>query len=286
MPLRLLAVHAHPDDESSKGSATYAHYRKAGVEVLVVSCTGGEQGSILNEHLEARAHAERDIAGLRILEMARAQEAMGVDHVWLGYSDSGLPEEGESVAVNSFATIPLEISTEPLVRIVRRFKPHVLLTYDENGGYPHPDHIRTHEVSVAAYEAAADPARYPHAGPAWQVSKLYYDRIMNTTRMRAIYKAIKVETPDSPVLTQMDEMFERWGERVDPSTTHVNVADSFPARDDALRAHASQVDPTGFFFLHSHELQARVWPTEDFQLIDSKVETTLPETDLFAGVTE
>lgn len=286
MTLRLLAVHAHPDDESSKGAATYAHYVKRGAEVLVVSATGGEQGSILNEKLEARAHAERDMAGLRVLEMARAQEAMGVQHAWLGYHDSGLPEEGESVAVNSFATIPLETSVEPLVRIIRRFKPQVLVTYDENGGYPHPDHIRTHEISMAAYEAAADPARYPDAGPAWQVSKLYYDRIMNATRMRAIYEAIKEETPESPVLQQMDEMFERWGERPDVSTTHVDVSDSFEARDIALKSHASQVDPEGFFFLYPLDLQRRVWPTEDFQLIDAKVETSLPETDLFAGITE
>jgi mycothiol S-conjugate amidase len=283
--LRLLAVHAHPDDESSKGSATYAHYVAHGAEVLVVSATGGEQGSILNEKLEARAHAERDMAGLRVLEMSRAQDAMGIQHAWLGYHDSGLPEEGESVAVNSFATIPIETSTEPLVRIIRRFKPQVLVTYDENGGYPHPDHIRSHEVSVAAYEAAADPARYPDAGPAWQVSKLYYDRIMNGTRMHAIYDAIKEETPDSPVLAQMDEMFARWGDdRPDLSTTHVHVADSFPIRDQALKAHASQVDPDGFFFQYPHELQVRVWPTEDFQLVDSKIPTTLPETDLFAGI--
>lgn len=287
MPLRLLAVHAHPDDESSKGSATYAHYVKQGAQVLVVSATGGEQGSILNENLGPKAHAVRDMAGLRVLEMARAQAAMGVDHLWLGYSDSGLPEEGESVAVNSFATVPLEISAEPLVRVIRRFKPHVLVTYDENGGYPHPDHIRTHEISVAAYEAASDPARYPAAGPAWQVSKLYYDRIMNNAKMRAIYAAIKEETPDSPVLAQMDEMFERWGDdRPDLSTTRVAVSDSFPVRDEALRAHASQVDPEGFFFRYSMELQERVWPTEDFQLIDSTVETTLPETDLFAGVAD
>ncbi|AMM22300.1 mycothiol conjugate amidase Mca [Frondihabitans sp. PAMC 28766] len=280
-----MAVHAHPDDESSKGSATYAHYVKQGAEVLVVSATGGEQGSILNEHLGPKAHAERDIAGLRVLEMAKAQRVMGVDHVWLGYSDSGLPEEGEPVAVNSFATIPLEISAEPLVRIIRRFKPQVLVTYDENGGYPHPDHIRTHEISVFAYEAAADPARYPDAGPAWQISKLYYDRIMNTAKMHAIYAAIKEETPDSPILKEMDEMFERWGDnRPDLSTTRIDVAAAFPVRDEALKAHASQVDPTGFFFRYPLELQTRVWPTEDFQLIDSKVETTLPETDLFAGI--
>jgi mycothiol S-conjugate amidase len=180
--LRLLAVHAHPDDESSKGSATYAYYRSLGAEVLVVSCTGGEQGSILNEQLEARAHAERDIAGLRVHEMRAAQEAMGIDHVWLGYADSGLPAEGEPVAVNSFATIPLEISAEPLVSVIRRFRPQVLVTYDEIGGYPHPDHIRTHEISMEAFRAASDASRYPAAGEPWQIDKVYYDRMFPSRR--------------------------------------------------------------------------------------------------------
>ena len=236
MTLRLLAVHAHPDDESSKGSATYAHYRALGAQVLVVSCTGGEQGSILNESLEARTHAERDIAGLRVLEMARAREAMGVDHLWLGYADSGLPPEGEPVAVNGFATIPLETSAEPLVAIVRRFKPHVLVTYDENGGYPHPDHIRDHLVSMEAYHAAADPDRYPEAGEPWQVQKVYYDRIMNPARMRAMLAHLESEQPESPLVERLGEMLEWMGSRPDLATTHVNVAEHFPARDAALRA--------------------------------------------------
>ncbi|MCU1527419.1 MAG: mycothiol conjugate amidase Mca [Frondihabitans sp.] len=286
MTLRLLAVHAHPDDESSKGSATYAHYRKLGVEVLVVSATGGEQGSILNDNLAAKARAERDMAGLRFDEMAAAQKAMGIDHIWLGYHDSGLPEEGESVAVNSFATIPLEISAEPLVRIIRRFKPQVLVTYDENGGYPHPDHIRSHEISMYAFEAAADPDRYPDAGEPWQISKVYYDRIMNSARMRAIQKQLTLEVPDSPIIEKMTEMMERWGDRPDLSTTRVNVSDSFDERDEALRSHASQIAPDSFFFFWPNDLQTRAWPTEDFQLVSSSVESTLPETDLFAGIPE
>jgi mycothiol S-conjugate amidase len=284
--LRLLAVHAHPDDESSKGSATYAHYRKLGAEVLVVSATGGEQGSILNDKLAEKARAERDMAGLRFDEMAAAQAAMGIDHIWLGYHDSGLPEEGESVAVNSFSTIPLEISAEPLVRIIRRFKPQVLVTYDENGGYPHPDHIRTHEISMYAFEAAADPARYPQAGEPWQISKVYYDRIMNVARLKAIQQHIVLEEPDSPIIEKMTEMLERWGERPDLATTRVDVSDSFEQRDAALRSHASQIAPDSFFFFWPNDLQARAWPTEDFQLVTSSVESTLPESDLFAGIPE
>jgi len=284
--LRLLAVHAHPDDESSKGSATYALYRSLGVEVLVVSCTGGEQGSILNEQLEARHHAERDIAGLRVLEMKRAQEALGVDHLWLGYADSGLPPEGEPVAVNGFATIPLETSAEPLVAIIRRFRPQVLVTYDENGGYPHPDHIRSHEISMAAYRAASDPDRYPSAGEPWRIDKVYYDRIMNTARLKSMLTHLQQADAESPLIERLTEMLEWMGARPDLATTHVPASEFFPHRDAALRAHASQVPLDSAFFFWPHELQVAAWPTEDFQLIESRVETTMPENDLFAGVTD
>jgi mycothiol S-conjugate amidase len=286
LTLRLLAVHAHPDDESSKGSATYAYYRSLGVDVLVVSCTGGEQGSILNEQLEARSHAERDIAGLRVHEMAAAQAAMGIDHLWLGYADSGLPAEGESVAVNSFSTIPLEISAEPLVAIIRRFKPQVLVTYDENGGYPHPDHIRTHEISLAAYRAASDPERYPSTGDAWQIDKVYYDRMFSAGRIGAMITHLRESDPESPLIESLTEMLARFSDRPDLATTRVPVSDFFPVRDAALRAHASQVPLDSAFFFWPHELQVAAWPTEDFQLVESSVASELPEDDLFAGVVD
>lgn len=291
MSLRLLAVHAHPDDESSKGAATYAYYRSIGVEVLVVSCTGGERGDIQNEALEPKAMANRDMAGLRRLEMARAQAAIGFDHLWLGYQDSGLPDADEAgvsepVPANSFAVIPLETSAEPLVKIIRDFRPQVLLTYDETGGYPHPDHIRTHEISIFAFEAAADAMRYPDAGDAWQISKVYYDRIFNAPRIEAMYQFLLAEEPDSPQLAQMTEIRERMRDRPNLTTTQIDVGDFLDARDNALRAHASQVAPDSAFFFWPNDLQRRAWPYEDFQLAVSLVESSLPETDLFAGVAD
>jgi mycothiol S-conjugate amidase len=280
---RLLAVHAHPDDESSKGAATYAYYRSRGAEVLVVSCTGGERGSILNDGLEPKAHAERDMAGLRTLEMQRAQAAMGIEHVWLGYQDSGLPENGEAVPPLSFATIPLEHSAEPLVRVIRRFKPHVLVAYDENGGYPHPDHIRAHEVAVYAMRAAADAGRYPDAGEAWSVLKLYYDRIFNLPRMRKIYETLTSED-HSVLAAEVAQILEWWADRPDQATTHIPCAEFFDVRDEALRSHASQVAPDSTFFFLPNAVQRRAWPFEDFQLVESRVETTFPEDDLFAGI--
>lgn len=284
MSRRLLAVHAHPDDESSKGAATYAHYVHSGARVVVVSCTGGERGDVQNQALVEKAMAERDMAGLRRIEMARAQAILGFEHLWLGYEDSGLPEEGEPVPPNSFATIPLEHSAEPLVKIIRDVRPQVMVTYDEAGGYPHPDHIRTHDISIFAMTAAADPKRYPHAGPAWQIQKVYYERMFNSPRANAMFEALKAAEPDSARLAELEGMRAWMRDRPDLATTHVKVADYFDQRDEALRAHASQVSPESTFFFWPNDLQREVWPWEDFQLATSLVQSDLPEHDLFAGI--
>ena len=289
MTLRLLAVHAHPDDESSKGAATYAYYRSLGVDVTVVSCTGGERGDIQNPGLEAHATAmaDRDMAGLRRLEMARAQAFMGIEHRWLGYLDSGLPENGEALQPQSFAMTPLEISGVPLVKVIRDVRPHVVVTYDENGGYPHPDHIRTHEVTMWALAAAADAAQLPEWGEAWSASKLYYDRIISPQRFRAVYDALVSGAPDHPLLASLEEMTGWMSEREPANvTTQVPAGAFFDVRDDALRAHASQVPPDSPFFFWPNEIQQAAWPWEDFELVRSSVKTTLPETDLFAGITD
>ncbi|MFF1574072.1 mycothiol conjugate amidase Mca [Leifsonia sp. NPDC058292] len=279
-----MAVHAHPDDESSKGAATYAYYTSLGDEVMVVSCTGGERGDILNDQLPDLAMARRDLAGLRRREMAAAQKVMGIQHRWLGYVDSGMAREDGSLPAGSFASIPLETSAAPLVALVRSFKPHVMITYDENGGYPHPDHIRAHVVGVEAYRAAADPARYPEAGEAWQVSKLYYDRIMNSVRLDAVYDELLTSEPGSPLIEKLREMRDWMSARTFEATTRIPAGDFFDTRDEALRSHASQVAPDSPFFFWPNDVQRRAWPTEDFQLIDSKVNTQMPETDLFAGI--
>src|SRR5687768_14364352 len=171
--LRLMAVHAHPDDESSKGAATMARYIAEGHDVMVVTCTDGGAGSVLNPAMD-RPDVLENIIEIRREEMARAAKILGIQHRWLGFKDSGLPEGDPKPPLpeGCFALVPLEESTERLVRFIRSFRPHVMTTYDERGGYPHPDHIRCHEVSVAAFEAAADPERYPEAGEPWQVLKL------------------------------------------------------------------------------------------------------------------
>ena len=287
MTLRLLSVHAHPDDESSKGAGTLAYYRNRGVEVMVVSATGGEEGRVLNESLDPDAvlMADRDLPGLRRVEMGRAAAVTGIEHRWLGYADSGWPEDGEPEPINSFASIPLEISAEPLVRLIRDYRPQVLVTYDENGGYPHPDHVRTHELSIFARDAAADPSRYPDAGPAWQIQKTYYDQIFNGPRVNAMYDALVAREPDSELVKEIGDI-RRWFDRPDLATTHIPIGEFLETRDRALLSHASQVSPDSTFFLWPNDLQREVWPWEDFQLADSALPPELPENDLFAGVSD
>jgi mycothiol S-conjugate amidase len=286
--LRLMAVHAHPDDESSKGAATMARYVDEGVDVLVVTCTGGERGSILNPALQGRADIEANISQIRRDEMDRARAILGVRQDWLGFVDSGLPEGDPPPPLpdGCFALVPIEEAVRRLVREVRAFRPHVMTTYNENGGYPHPDHIRCHEISVAAFDAAADPDKFPDAGEIWQPLKLYYDVGFSIERTEALHEAMIKQGLESPFDEEYRQRRKRWGERTRPPkiTTRVPVGNWLERRDAALLAHATQVDPNGWFFSVPLDVQREVWPTEDFELARALVDTSIPEDDLFAGI--
>jgi len=287
--LRLMAVHAHPDDESSKGAATVVRYLAEGVDVLVVTCTGGERGSVLNPKLD-RPEIVENITEIRRAEMDRAREILGVRQAWLGFVDSGLPEGDPlpPLPEGCFALVDLETATEPLVRLVREFRPHVMTTYDENGGYPHPDHIMCHKVSVEAFEAAADPDRFAGTGEPWQPLKLYYHLGFSRRRLAALHEAMLAAGIESPYAEWLDNWSDSDDERDKGPriTTRVACGEYFHVRDDALRAHATQVDPDGWWFSVPLELQRSVWPTEDYELARSVVDAPLPEDDLFAGVRE
>ena len=284
--LRLMAVHAHPDDESSKGAATMARYVREGVDVLVVTCTGGERGSILNPAMD-RPEVLADISAVRRAEMEHAREILGVRQHWLGFLDSGLPEGDPLPALpeDCFAVQPLDEAVRRLVREMREQRPHVVTTYDENGGYPHPDHIRCHEISIAAFDAAGDPDAYPGEGPPWQPLKLYYNLTFHKGRLTAMHEALLAMDVESPFGEWLAEWVDK-PEDADRLTTRVPCADYFEVRDQALIAHATQVDPTGRWFAVPLDVQKSVWPTEDFQLARSLVDSALPEDDLFAGIRE
>lgn len=281
--LRLLHVHAHPDDESSKGAATTAKYVAEGVRVMVATCTGGERGSVLNPAMD-RPEVWADIAAIRAQEMARAREILGVEQVWLGFVDSGFPEGDPlpPLPEGCFGLVDPVEAAAPLVRVIRDFKPQVMTTYDEKGGYPHPDHIMCHRITMEALKQAADPDAHPELGEPWQVSKVYYQMSFHRLRFAALDAAMHEVGMDSPYRERLanweDFDYER---RV---TTRVPCAEYFDVRDRALIAHATQIDPNGPWFAVPQDVQSRAWPTEDFELAFTTVQSELPEDDLFAGL--
>ncbi|MFL6168387.1 MAG: mycothiol conjugate amidase Mca [Ornithinibacter sp.] len=276
-----MCVHAHPDDESSKGAATMARYVHEGVDVLVVTLTDGSRGSVLNPAMD-RPEVVANITEIRAAEMEKARNILGVRQVFMGWVDSGLPEGDPlpPLPEGCFALEPLAVTSEALVREIRRFRPHVVTTYDENGGYPHPDHIMCHDVSMAAVVAAGDPEAFPHAGPAWQPLKVYYNQTFSRARIEAFHEALIALGEESPYA----EWLENWSRPDRAVTTRVECAAWFERRDAALLAHATQVDPEGTWFRVTREVQARVWPTEDFEAALSFVPVAEGEDDLFAGI--
>jgi mycothiol S-conjugate amidase len=277
----LLAVHAHPDDEASKGAGTVRKYHDRGVHCVLVCCTGGEEGEILNPALDRDDVRER-ITEVRAQELAAAAEIIGYDEVvMLGYRDSGMPESEANARQDNFANAPLDEAAGKLVGIIRRTRPQVVLTYGEDQrGYPHPDHLRVHDVTKEAIEAAADPTRYAEAGPPWQVQKVYY-ATWSRARITAMHEKFLELGLESPY-------DERWFSRPnqdDKITTKVDVSEYGGVRRDALRAHATQVDPTSrFWFGLPDDVLDTVYPHEDWVLASSEVETNVPEDDLFAGL--
>ncbi|WP_326688331.1 MULTISPECIES: mycothiol conjugate amidase Mca [unclassified Streptomyces] len=285
--LRLMAVHAHPDDESSKGAATMAKYVDEGVDVLVATCTGGERGSILNPKLQGDTYVEEHIHEVRRKEMDEAREILGVKQSWLGFVDSGLPQGDPlpPLPEGCFGVQDVDEAAGPLVRLIREFRPQVLTTYDENGGYPHPDHIMTHKITMVAFEHAADTEKYPEAefGPVWQPQKMYYNQGFNRERTVAMHNAMLERGLESPY-TEWLKRWEEMGIKAREITTYIPCGEYFEIRDKALIAHATQIDPDGGWFRVPLDVQREVWPTEEYELAKSLVDTSLPEDDLFAGI--
>lgn len=279
--LCVLAVHAHPDDEASKGAATFAKYADQGIRTIVVTCTGGERGDVLNPSLNV-AEVEGRMPEVRRAEMAAAAEILSLSaHYWLGFVDSGLPAWGEGLPDGCFASAPLAEPVERLVAIFRDERPQVVVTYDEFGGYPHPDHVMVHKVSMAALDAAEDPSAYPELGEAHRAAKVYYHIGFSRERLETLHAAALDAGIESPL--------GDWIERVKNMpqheiTTQVECADWLEIRKRALLAHRTQVDPDGFWFQLSEEIVAKHWPYEDYTLVRSDLETELPEDDLFAGL--
>lgn len=283
MTHRLLFVHAHPDDEASKGAATAARYVDEDAEVVLVTCTGGEAGEVLNASHPAVDPVE--LPGVRALELAAAVAVIGFTRTTgLGQFDSGWHEDLADVPDGCFAAVPIDQPATRLATILREERPHVVVTYPADGGYPHPDHIRTHEVTMRAVELAADRDADAVAGEAWDVPRTVYGTGFPRERTEALHEAMVEKGLDSPFADWVDKLDERGPRDADADPdVRVHVADWFPRRDDALRAHATQVDPSGHWFAVPRELEATVYPWETFVLLRGAPFPPGAD-DLFAGL--
>jgi len=280
--LSLLSVHAHPDDEASKGAPTVARYHAEGVRTVLVCCTGGEEGDILNPAMDT-PEVRADIGRIRMAELKASTDIIGYDEtVLLGYRDSGMPDSEANTNPASFAQAPLDEAVGKLVEVIRRERPQVLITYgDDHAGYPHPDHIRVHEISLLAFDSAGDPDRYPEAGTPFAPSKLYYS-VWPAARFRQIHAKFQELGLESP----FDEKWLARLEHDEKYTTTIDIDGYQEVRGEALRAHATQVDPNSpFWFGLPPEALRDINATETFLLAQSRVgPTDVTEDDLFAGV--
>ena len=282
--LCLLSVHAHPDDESSKGASTVARYHAEGVRTVLVCCTGGEEGDILNPAMDT-PEVRADIGAVRLAELKAATDIIGYDEtVMLGYRDSGMPGTEANARPDSFAQAPLDEAVGRLVAVIRRERPQVILTYpDEQSEYPHPDHLRVHEISLVAFDAAGDPDRFPDAGPPFAPSQALLLGLAGRAvppdprqvpragpRVALRREAAGAADPGRPVHD---------GHRRDWASQHV--------RGEALKAHATQVDPNSPVLVRPAPRGARgdppgrsVPPGPE----PGRAAIDVTEDDLFAGV--
>ena len=279
--LCLLTVHAHPDDEASKGAPTVARYHAEGVCTVLVCCTGGEEGEILNPALDEPSMAEK-LAEIRSQELARAAEVIGYDDVvMLGYRDSGMEGAEANAHPDCFANADLEEAIGRLVAVMRKHRPQVVVTYPEDqGGYTHPDHVRVHDISVPAFERAGDAGYRPDLGAPWAPTKLYYT-LWSRKRIEERHRAFQDLGLESPY---SDWWFKR-PSTDDTITTQVPVDGFIDARIEGLLAHATQIDPEStFWFGLPAEVERSIHPYDDYVLARGPRPVALPERDLFEGL--
>ena len=278
---RILLVHAHPDDETINNGSTMALYAALGAHVTLVTCTRGEEGEVLVPDLaHLAAHATDGLGEHRVVELAEAMKALGVaDHRFLGdgsvqYRDSGMMGTEPNNRPEAFWNADLDVAADFLVRVIDEVKPHVLVTYDEFGGYGHPDHIQAHRVAMRAAEKSS-----------WQISKIYWN-VMPKSVIQEGIDAMKNIGSDFMGAESADDLpFAK-----DDSFVHAMVDGNgyVEKKMDAMRAHATQIEVDGPFFALSNNLGLQVWGNEYYTLV--KGEKSAPfdshgyETDLFAGI--
>ena len=292
---RVLFVHAHPDDEVIATGISIAHYAAApDTHVTLVTCTLGELGEVLVPELEhLRSDLGDQLGGYRMSELAAACAALGLtDQRYLGgparFRDSGMMGTAGNDDPRCLWQADLTEATVELVRVVREVRPQVLVSYDANGAYGHPDHIRAHQITVAAFTAAADPAFAPEAGEPWAPSKLYETAVPKSFVQRGIERFSEVEGSPFHGATNADDF--PMGVPDDQITTQVDAPEYLEAKIAAMRAHRTQIAVDGFFFALADGLGRPAFSVDHYVLTRGKAAPTAGpdgrplETDLFAGL--
>jgi N-acetyl-1-D-myo-inositol-2-amino-2-deoxy-alpha-D-glucopyranoside deacetylase len=269
---RLLLVHAHPDDETINNGATMARYVAAGASVTLLTCTLGEEGEVLVPALAQLAADQADqLGGYRISELAAAMAALGVtDWRFLGgagrYRDSGMMDTPANDKPRAFWRADLAEAVGHAVAVVREVRPQVLVTYDEMGGYGHPDHIQAHRVAMGAVVAAADPGYRPELGEPWEIAKVYWCAMPRSV-VQAGIDAMAALGEASPFegLGDLDDV--PFAVSDDVITTAVDGREQAARKEAAMRAHRTQMTVDGPFFALSNNLGQEVLGTEYYRLV-------------------
>ena len=278
---RILLVHAHPDDETINNGATMAKYAALGAHVTLVTCTRGEEGEVLVPELAYIAASDRDELGAhREIELAEAMKALGVsDFRFLGapevsYRDSGMMDTPPNNRPDAFWQADLGQASAQLVEIIDEIKPHVLITYDEIGGYGHPDHIQAHRVAMEASKKST-----------WKIQKIYWNTISKSVIAEGIEKMKALGSDFFGVESADDLPFAKDDEFV---TTLIDGNDFVEAKMSAMAAHKTQIALDGPFFALSNNIGLQVWGNEYYTLVHGQAHEPFDkdgrETDLLSGI--
>ena len=282
--LRVMTVHAHPDDEASKGAGTIARYASEGVGTVLVCCTGGEAGDVLNTDLDA-PELRANLPAVRHRELQESVRIIGYGSLHLlGYRDSGMPGTDANADPRNFANAPLDEAVGRLVALIRAERPHVVVGYGPDRVYAHPDHIRVHEIGEVAFDRAGDPDWYPDAGPLWQPRKLYWSAGFTRGRLVSMHEWFLARGEESPFAEWLEALSDDHDAAV---TTRVDVREFAAVARDALLAHRTQIPADSFLLTIPVEDAAERHPWDEYVLARSLVglaSTGGYEDDLFAGV--
>ncbi|WP_327343675.1 N-acetyl-1-D-myo-inositol-2-amino-2-deoxy-alpha-D-glucopyranoside deacetylase [Streptomyces europaeiscabiei] len=289
---RLLLVHAHPDDESINNGATMAKYAAEGARVTLVTCTLGEEGEVIPPRLAHLAPDRDDTLGPhRVDELAEAMKELGVtDHRFLGgpgrYRDSGMMGVEQNERPGAFWSADVDEAAAHLVRVIREVRPQVLVTYDPNGGYGHPDHIQAHRVAMRAAGLAPDPDFRPDLGEPWDIDKVYWNRVPRGVLLEGFGRLRRdLAEPGRLPFKQAASVTDVPGVVDDHIvTTEIDGTDFAAAKAAAMRAHATQIEVSEPYFALSNALAQPFLSTEYYELVRGRREGGSRESDLFEGI--